>query len=84
MSSIEVNAGSLTGTVRAPRASDPIGGRIILGFLGYLVLLALAWVVLDRWVPDRLTVHLMGHSLAINGFHRHVLNHADIPVFMRH
>lgn len=76
MSSIEVNAGSPAGTVRAARASDPIGGRIIVGFLGYLVLLALAWIVLDRWVPDRLTVHLLGHGLTISEFHRHVLNHA--------
>ncbi len=70
MSSIEVNAG--------PRAVaiDRLSGAIIAGFALYLALLILGWTAFDRWAPDRLSLHLMGHGLTISQLHRHVLSHA--------
>ena len=76
MSSIEVNAGGHAAIIKVPRVIDPVSGRVIAGFACYLVLLNLGWVAFDRWTPDGLSLHLMGHSLTISQLHHHLLTHA--------
>jgi len=82
MPSVRIENAPPTAAIEARLAPDPVRGAVIAGFALYLALLTLAWAAFNRWAPDRISLHLLGHGLTITQLRRHVLSHALEVILM--
>ncbi len=70
--------------LRGTRATglDPVRAGAILGFAIYLALGALAGWAITRWVPDHLSLDMLGHAVSIADLHRRLLSTGLVMVLV--